>query len=101
VLVAIAGRPRSLDFFDRPATLRAYWKSLVAGYASDAIGEQSKATSGEAAKAFLDRALASKPESAPGVALGVETHSVSEEITASALRWGQAVVHVAAFASAP
>ena len=98
VVVAIAGRPRSLDFFDRPATLRAYWKSLLAGYASDAIGEKLKPASAKAAKAFLARVLGAKPEMAPGVGLGAELHSASKGITASALRWGEATVHLAAFA---
>jgi hypothetical protein len=97
VLVAIAGQPRSLDFFDRPGTLRAYWKSLIAGYASDAMGERPEPTSSEAAKAFLDRVLIAKLETTAAVGLGAEFHAASEGITATALRWGDAAVHVAAF----
>jgi hypothetical protein len=100
VLVAIAGRPRTLDVFDRPATLRAYWKGLLAGYASDAIGEEPKAASAGEAQAFLAKVLGAKLEKAPAVGLGAEFHSASEGTTVSALRWDGATVHLAAFADA-
>ena len=38
IAVAVGGRLRAVDLFDRPATLEAYWGSLVGGHALDAIG---------------------------------------------------------------
>lgn len=98
VLVGIAGRVRALDLFDRHSTLRAYWKSLLAGYASDAFGEKAEPTSPEDARAFLKRVAAAKFEQVPGIGPGDKAHSGSEGLTASALRWGEATVHLAAFA---
>ena len=100
VLVVIAGWPRSLDLFDRPSTLRAYWKSLLAGYAGDAIGERAVEVAAKDAKAFLGCVVRAKLETAPPVGLGAEVHSVTNGITATVLRWGEVAVHLAAFADA-
>jgi hypothetical protein len=98
VLVGIAGRVRCMDVFDRPSTLRAYWNSLLSGYANDAIGEEPLATSAEDAEAFVEKIVAAKFEEVPAVGLGRESHLVSDDLTVAALRWGQATVHLAAFA---
>ncbi|MDP9401797.1 MAG: hypothetical protein M3P85_00360 [Actinomycetota bacterium] len=96
VAVAIAGRVRSVDLFDRAATLAAYWDALVQGYALDAVGvEADSPPPGRrgVVQAFDDLRTA-RTRSVPGVDLGLEVHATAADLTAGALVWDDICVHL-------
>jgi hypothetical protein len=112
VLAITAGGSVTLDLFDKPSTLAAYWDGLLAGYALDAVGGRSGRTAGgegdrtgsaafaaNDAEAFLDQVLGAPATEATAVALGTEVHFGDDDVTGGALVWDRAVVHLAAFGS--
>ncbi|HUS21852.1 MAG TPA: DUF6569 family protein [Aeromicrobium sp.] len=100
VVVAAGGR-LSVDLFDKASTLNGYWDALVAGYAMDAIGGESAEATVDDATAFLHRVLRAEATPAEAAGEGTELHVDSDGIAGCALRWNDAVVHLAAFEVAP
>ena len=98
VLMAIGSTVRSLDLFDKPDSLAAYWDSLVRGYALDALGQPAATATFADAKAFAARLNEATLSEVPGAGLGEELHLTSSDIVATGLRWQGAVCHLAAFA---
>jgi hypothetical protein len=98
VIVAIGSTVRSLDLFDKPDTLAAYWDGLVRGYAMDALGQPDATATLADAKAFAAVLGEARLTEAPGAGLGVELHLRSHQVVGSGLRWDGAVCHLAAFA---
>lgn len=97
VAVAIGGQVRSVDLFDRPATLAAYWDSLVAGAALDAVdttGTVAPPGRRSVVQAFTDLRSA-RTRRVPGIDLGDEIHAAGAGITAGALVWDDVCVHLA------
>ena len=100
VIVATGGRPTLLELFDDPATLEAYWQSLVEGYALDAsLTNEADTTTVAQAEAFLAEARATAFESRPGVSLGDELHARTDDLVATGISWGGQLVHLVCFAS--
>ena len=99
VIVATGGRPTLLELFDDPATLDAYWKSLVDGYALDATRTgENDSTTPDQARAFLDSARAAAFETGPGVSLGDDLHARTDDLVATGISWGGKLVHLVCFA---
>ncbi len=99
VIVATGGRPTLLELFDDPATLAAYWKSLVDGYALDAaLTSETDTTTPDQARAFLDSARAAGFETGPGVSLGDDLHARTDDLVATGISWGGKLVHLVCFA---
>ena len=99
VVVAVGGEVRGLDVFDKPSTLAAYWDSLVAGYAIDALHAGSQTPSLDDAAQFVARVLAAPDSPALAVGLGREHLLAGVGVTGHALEWGGGVVHLAAFST--
>jgi hypothetical protein len=91
----------ALDLFDKPSTLATYWDGLISGYALDGLHGEAPAFTTSDADAFLARLLQSTATEAPAVGAGRELHLGDDDLTGGALVWDDAVVHLAAFASAP
>jgi hypothetical protein len=98
VVVGIGGRVRSFDLFDKPETLIRYWNALLAGYASDALGEKAVPTSAVAAKRFVAKVLRAPVRHAAAVGIGTEAHVESERLAGISLEWDGELVHMSAFA---
>jgi hypothetical protein len=99
VAVAVGGRVRSADLFDRAETLDAYWDSLVRGFALDAIGLSGGCVP-PGRRAVVDAIGAlrgARTRRVPGVGLGEEVHAQGEVVTAGALLWGGVAVHLGLF----
>lgn len=98
VAVAIGGRVRSVDLFDRAMTLAAYWDSLVSGAALDAVGLGAGAPPPPGRRAvvaaFADLRTA-RTRRVAGVGLGDEIHAAGSALTAGALVWDGVCVHLA------
>jgi len=100
VIVATGGRPTLLELFDDPATLDAYWRSLVEGYALDAtLTSGTDTTTPAQADAFLEAARATTFESHPGVSLGDDLHARTDDLVATGISWGGHLLHLVCFAS--
>ena len=99
VIVAIGGQVRGLDLFDKPSTLAAYWDSLVAGAAIDALHAPSRAPSLDDAEQFAVCVLAAPDSPAPAVGLGREHLLAGAGVTGHTLEWGGGIVHLAAFST--
>jgi hypothetical protein len=101
VVVAIGSTVRSIDLFDKPETLDAYWEQLVHGYAVDALAQpDARATATLAdAKAFVALMSEARVTDVSGVGLGEELHLTSTRIAGTGLRWAGAVCHLSAFAA--
>jgi hypothetical protein len=97
VIVAIGSEVRSLDLFDKPDTLAAYWDGLVRGYAMDALGARRATATLADVKAFTAGLSEGRVTEAPGVGLGTELHVDSSRIVGTGLRWEGAICHFAAF----
>lgn len=96
--VAIGGTLRCLDCFDKPATLAAYWDSLVAGYALDAV----RATGASVLQRGAVETLVSQVADAartvtPTTGLGATTTFVGDRVVGTDLSWQGAYVHISAF----
>ncbi len=101
VIVATGGRPTLLELFDDPATLDAYWTSLVDGYALDAaLTGGTDTTTRAQADAFLELARATDFETRPGVSLGDDLHARTDDLVATGISWGGKLVHLVCFAPA-
>lgn len=101
VAVAIGGALRAVDLFDRPSTLEAYWKPLTRGCALEAVGVAPVRPPGRrAVVAAFDSLRRSRTRRVPGVSLGEEVHAQGDGLSASALVWAGAVVHLALFVGA-
>lgn len=97
VAVAIGGRVTSIDLFDRPSTMASYWESLVQGYALDAIGAGGAAAppGRQAVVKAFQSLRAARTRQIDGAGLGQEVHASGEGLTAGALIWDDACVHLA------
>jgi hypothetical protein len=104
LVVAIGGRVRGLEVFDRPATLEAHWEALLRGLAleadvdADAAGGAAVPTTEEAA-AFCARVERTPVTEAPPTGLGRELYLDGDGICGQALVWEGALVHLCAFAT--
>jgi len=100
VAAAIGGRLVAIDLFDRPETLEAYWDTVVAAYAVDAVdlidieGDQSTPVSAESITELLARIEALPVDEIEGVGLGQGIHLGDGELRASGLVWEDALVHL-------
>lgn len=100
VIVATGGRPTLLELFDDPATLDAYWQSLVDGYALDAaLDDGTDTTTPVQADAFLDAARALRFDPEPGVSLGDDLHARADGLVATGISWGGQLLHLVCFAT--
>jgi hypothetical protein len=100
VVVCVGARPRAIDAFDRPETLRKLWSRLVLGYAMEALGAVGaavQAVDAGAVERFRARVTQSDATSHQGVGLGTDVILTSSDLIATALVWEQAVVHLAVF----
>lgn len=97
VAAAVGGRVIALDLFDRPETLSAYWDTIVAAYAVDAIdlaGEAPSAPDSAAVADLLARIGELEAMEVEGVDLGRGLHIDDGLIRGSALTWDDVVVHL-------
>lgn len=100
--VGYGGRIRSLDLFDRPETLAAYWDALLTGAALDAMcAPGGTSPTKTAATRFLRDLRAAEAEQGEGTGLGTDLRVDTESLTATGLEWAGATRHVAAFAVDP
>jgi hypothetical protein len=98
LVAAIDGRPASLDLFDRPSTLDAYWESLLAGAALDAIDVPGATPpSDEDIEAFVTAALRATTTDRQSPGLGTSVVLDDPDVVGSGLRIDGAFVHLAAF----
>lgn len=98
VAVAVGAELRSVDVFDRPHTLGVYWDSLVRGYALDALDREPAPPPGRQSVVDAFEQLRHSPtRTVAGVGLGEEVHAHGGVISAGALLWEGAVVHLALF----
>jgi hypothetical protein len=95
VACATGGRVLGIDVFDRPATLRSYLKSLVAGYRLDADGDTSR-TLVATVERFLAEVASERSDTGPGVGMGEEVR-LQGRATGLALVLEGELVHLAAF----
>jgi len=90
------------DIFDRPASLRAYWPSLVRSYALEADCAARAAVSSStplAAATRLLTAAADAPKQAfPSRGLGTDVRLAAPHVLGAALIHDETAVHVALFA---
>lgn len=97
VIVAVGDTVRSIDAFDKPETLAAYWDGLVAGYALDAIGvAPSAAPPVIAAERFAAQVLATAATPGPTIGLGTTSTLTGDGVVGHTLEW-DAIVHMSAF----
>jgi hypothetical protein len=98
VAVAVGDSLRSVDLFDRPDTLEPYWESLVRGHALDAVDCQPESPPGhQSVVEAFERLRRARTRTVDGVGLGEEIHAQAEGLSAGALVWEGAVVHLALF----
>jgi hypothetical protein len=99
VVVAVGGRVRLLELFDRPETLRDYWDALLAGYALDAVdADPSAAPPGPDEVAdFLRRVREAPVVETESCGLGREIHLRSADVHGTGLTWEGTLVHLCAF----
>lgn len=95
-------RVRSVDVFDRPSTLGAYWPSLGRAYALDGLDVAASMPPGRSAVAAAFDALRAAPtRRVTGAGLGEEVHAQHGLLTAAALVREGAVVHLRLFLDDP
>jgi hypothetical protein len=99
VLTAIGGLIVSLDLFDKPSSLAAYWDGLVAGYAMEAAGAPDVPVNLADAKAFAAAVATAGSRFDPAVGLGHDVRLAAPGIVGLGLEWDGTIVHLAAFAS--
>lgn len=99
VIVAIGGEVRSADLFDKPATLAAYWPSLVVGYGIDALGVRPRKPVTARARAFMAALSAASRTPRRALGAGRDVLLRGAGVEGTALEWGGAVVHLAAYAT--
>jgi hypothetical protein len=123
VMAVVSGRAICADIFDRPATLRAYWSSLVRSYALEAETSALARTSqssdtrvpssstprssasatsarGSALCLLTSAALASK-QMFPSRGLGFDMRLIAPDVLGAALVHHESAVHVALFSRGP
>ena len=99
VIAGIGGRVVGLELFSSTKAFEAHFRRLIEGYAADAIGTPSVATSSSTARAFV-RAAAKLPwTQKPAVGLGTELSAHDGTLTATGLRVDGTPVHLAVFAA--
>jgi len=102
MVVAHGAQIRSLDLFDRPATLAAYWDALISGAALDALcSPRGKAPNKTAATRFLRQLRVADAERGDSTGLGTDLRVDTDALTATGLEWDGVTRHVAAFAVEP
>lgn len=103
VIAIVGGRALCFDLFDRPATLEVVWHSLVGSYALDAMTVPRRAAAQRdtaEARKWLGTLTTATATEHPGVGDGTNVVLSSHRAGATSLVVGDAVVHLAAFASA-
>lgn len=100
VVIGIGGRVRSLEVFDRHATLRGCFDDLVAAAVLEGHGMPAAATPGRSARRFVRKTGGASWSRRPAVALGEEHVVTGESIVGAALRWQDRIVHLATFSGA-
>ena len=97
VVVAIDGDVVSVDLFDHPDALAAYWDQLLQGFALDALrAGEATATAGDA-RQFLVDVEGADVERSPGAGLGTDLLVESPTVVGIGLDWDGALRHLAAF----
>lgn len=91
------GKVLALDIFDQESTLDEYFRSLVAGYALDAVVESELHCDVEEVERFLEQVAKADVGAVPATGLGEELHIAAPELSAHGLRVGRVLVHLAAF----
>lgn len=99
VIAAIDGTVVSIDLFDKPSSLTAYWDGLTAGYALEAVGAGANPANLAGAKAFAALVATAASQSGPAVGLGRDVRVAVPGIVGLGLEWDGTIVHLAAFAS--
>jgi hypothetical protein len=97
VIVCVGGTPIAMDAFDRPETLSALWPRLARGYAMEALGARRAWVHRSAIASFLERVSHGDASEHDAVGLGTEVAITDRGSVTSALVWGDAAVHLAAF----
>jgi hypothetical protein len=103
VVVAVGGRIRLLELFDRPETLDDYWDALLAGYALDAAeGDVApRRPTADNVFGFLHRVQRATVAETEPSGLGRELHLRSTNVHGTALAWDGGLVHLCAFDDGP
>ena len=97
VAAAIGGRLVAIDLFDRPETLEAYWDTIVAAYAVDAIdtdGAVSPPSTSETVAQLLERLGELPVDEIEGVGLGQGIHLDDGDVRGTGLLWDDALGHL-------
>ena len=97
VLVAIGGRAVSLDLFDHPHALAAYWPQLVQGYALDALSAEEVGAVADEAERFLREVETADVQRSPSTGLGTDVLLDAATVTGIGIDWDGALRHLAAF----
>jgi len=103
VVAVVSGRTICADIFDRPATLRAYWSSLVRSYAlesEDSVGQSTslrETTLQASAMRLLSRAGTASKQAFASRGLGQDVRLTAPDLVGAALVHQQSVVHAALF----
>jgi hypothetical protein len=93
----IGGRAVCADIFDRPTTLRAYWRRLVRSYALEAEGATPATASLKSAGRLMASASAAVPVAHPSSGLGWDFRLTAATVVGAALVYQEEVVHTALF----
>ncbi len=96
VIACVAGRPITLDLFDRPETLAQVWPRLVRSYALDALWHEAVDPSPEEAQVFLAALRAAEVTAHDAIGLGTDIALSGRDLAGGALVWEGAIVHLAA-----
>jgi hypothetical protein len=104
VVAVVGGKALCFDLFDRAATLEVVWRGLVGSYALDAMTVPKRAAAERdtaEARKWLGTLTGSTATEHAGVGLGTNVVLSSHVAGATSLVVNDAVVHLAAFATAP
>lgn len=99
VVIGIAGRVRSLEVFDRHATLAEAWPGILRAATQDAVGQPATPTGASAARRFIRQVAQGRWEAAATPALGTARRVTTEGAAGSALEWSGRTVHLATSAT--
>ncbi|HUG85279.1 MAG TPA: DUF6569 family protein, partial [Euzebya sp.] len=98
VVIGIGGQVRSLELFDRHATLALAWPGILRAAAQDAVGQPVQPTSSAAARRFVRQVAKGRQEASTTPALGTARRVTTEEAAGTVLEWSGRTVHLAVHA---
>lgn len=100
IIIGIGGQVRSMEVFDRHATLVQAWPAILRAAAQDAVGQPGTPTGSSTARAFVRRVAQGRWEASPTPGLGTARRVVADGAGGSALDWSGRTVHLAVHAMA-